>query len=99
MSNNSSAVIRNQQEAASAAAAIAQQKSYIIGRDGGSVDGSSPTVLAETGAASISYNGKPQVSGVFESSGAVPRFQPNLHGISMEWTPEEQAILEEGLTK
>ncbi|XP_027165457.1 uncharacterized protein LOC113765464 [Coffea eugenioides] len=40
-------------------------------------------------------------AGVLESSyntsTATTRFQPNLHGISMDWTPDEQAILDEGL--
>ncbi|KAL3506784.1 hypothetical protein ACH5RR_032166 [Cinchona calisaya] len=63
-------------------------------------------------AAMVSYNnnnnnnndGRASVSGVLDSSNntttttaTTTRFQPNLHGISMDWTPEEQAILDEGL--
>lgn len=48
----------------------------------------------------VSYNGKVPVSGVFDNSGSPPvTFRPNLHGISMDWTPEELTILEEGLVK
>lgn len=47
----------------------------------------------------VSYNVKAPVSGIFDTSASAVKFQPNLHGISMDWTPEEQAILEEGLAK
>lgn len=60
---------------------------------------SSPSSSSPPGV--VSYNGKLPVSGVFEnsSSSAAVSFQPNLHGVSMDWTPEEQAILEEGLVE
>lgn len=61
---------------------------------------SSPSSSSPSGV--VSYNGKVPVAGVFENNSTSPaavRFQPNLHGGSMDWTPEEQAILEEGLVE
>lgn len=64
---------------------------------------------ASSSAAVCSYNtnnngkgsGVSSGAGLLESSynsgTATTRFQPNLHGISMDWTPEEQATLDEGL--
>ncbi|CAI9108639.1 OLC1v1008299C3 [Oldenlandia corymbosa var. corymbosa] len=81
------------------------------GGGGGDVSGgggsmSSPSIQqiqppSSSSSSVVGYDGKGLVPGVLESSSeaTATRFQPSLHGVSMDWTPEEQAILDEGLVQ
>ncbi|KAL3507060.1 hypothetical protein ACH5RR_032442 [Cinchona calisaya] len=107
MANNPpSSMMKHQQEEAAA-------MSYHHHHGGGGGDDHGGGLASPSSAVVCSYNtnnsnnnGKAAVvsGGILESSyntssTATTRFQPNLHGISMDWTPEEQAILDEGLKK
>lgn len=88
----------HQQESSSSSSTVSaaqQQTSYMGGVGvgiGGGGGGSSSTVT-EAGSG-VQFNGQSQV---FETSSS--GFQSYLHGVSRDWTPEEQSILEEGLIK